>query len=75
MKYYSNAGPKGPLWHCDAPDATGVHESPDGDTMPIGTGYRIEPDRNGLALFRLAIGGRDIGGRWRLIGREFTPAK
>lgn len=73
MRYYSRSGPMGPLWHEDVTGVIRVYEVPDDD--PVGVAHRIGPDRNGLARFRLVIGGESIDGEWRLISREFTQAR
>jgi len=57
----------------DAPTAVRVYEAT--DDAPVGVATSVGPDRNGLALFRLAIRGETIRGEWRLIGREFTLPK
>jgi len=73
MRYYSLFGPNGPLWHEDVTEAIRVYEVPDDD--PVGVALIVGIDRNGLALFRLVIGGEAMPGEWHLISREFTRAR
>jgi hypothetical protein len=48
----------------------GVLESPD-DTVPIGVASRVSRTEDGTAVWRLAIHGHDIPGRWVIIDRQF----
>jgi hypothetical protein len=56
------------------PGSIGVLEAPD-NAMPIGMASCIGWDLDGLAVWRLTIGGQEIEGRFVIIDREFRPAQ
>jgi hypothetical protein len=75
MTYYSDFGPaKGTAKPCDISFAIGVYDSPAGG-MPIGAALGLGPDDDGLARFRLVIGGHRLDGEWHLVDREFVRVK
>jgi hypothetical protein len=55
----------------EVPGAIGVLESPD-NHMPIGMAFPLGWTAEGLALFRLVIGGEEIPGRWVCRARRFV---
>jgi hypothetical protein len=73
MAYYTDAGPEaGPiLWHDDH-TVIGVLESPD-DPGPIGMAAAVARAEDGVALWKLAVRGAVVPGRWIVVGREFWP--
>jgi hypothetical protein len=73
MRYFANIGnAKGSVKYRDVIGAIGVLESRD-NHMPIGMAFCKTWDENGLAVWVLTIGGREIPGRWVIIDREFKP--
>ena len=74
MAYYTAVGPRsGPLRYPDSPAAVGVLESR-ANPVPVGIAVRDGWDQDGVALWRLAIRGVDVHGRWIVADREFRPA-
>jgi len=56
----------------DVPGSLGVLEAPD-NFMPVGQASCWTHDGEGLALFILRVGGRELDGLWHLVGGEFRP--
>src|SRR3954463_6005109 len=74
MRYFTDAGPtKGPLRRCYVDGSIAVFESP-GNHRPIGAAHPVAWTEDGVAIWRLEIGGHEHPGRWMSIDREFTPA-
>jgi hypothetical protein len=75
VAYYCDDGPeKGPiLWReRDERRAIGVLGSPH-DSQPIGTAVQVGKTEGGIAVWSIAIEGREVPGRWIVVGQEFLP--
>jgi hypothetical protein len=74
MAYYTNLGPlSGPLLASAGYFAIGVVSAPQTRT-PIGTALVTGQDRDGRALWRLAIDNVELPGLWIVVDRQFRPA-
>src|SRR3954469_16774922 len=77
MAYWTDSGPEGgPLpWQArDEPRAIGVLGSPH-DACPIGSALQVGRTEDGIAIWSIAVGGRQLPGRWIVVGREFLPKR
>jgi hypothetical protein len=75
MSFFANMGPQsGPiLWQeKDQCRAIGVLGSPH-DPRPIGTALQVGRTEGGIAIWSIAVEGRELPGRWIVLGREFIP--
>jgi hypothetical protein len=61
----------GTIEYGECPDVLGVLEAPD-NPMPIGMAFQPGRTAEGLALFRLVIGGEKIPGRGVCRARQFV---
>ena len=73
MRYYAHISQRGPVKRGMVPGSIGVLEAPD-KFMPIGQAHCFRWSDDGLAVWRLTIGGHDLAGEWIIIDREFRPA-
>jgi hypothetical protein len=64
----------GPVRYGRFPGSIEVLDSPD-HPMPIGTAYEAGWTEDGLPVWRLAIEGDDLPGRWVIVDREFRPVE
>jgi hypothetical protein len=69
-RYYAHISQHGAVKYGQVPGSIGVLEALD-QPMPIGEATCLMWDQNGLAVWKLQIGGEQIPGRWVIIGREF----
>ena len=71
MTYFADCGPKtGPILWQDSCRAIGVLGSAD-DRGPIGSALQVGRTEFGIALWSVAVRGRELPGRWIVLGREF----
>jgi hypothetical protein len=75
MDYFTNVGPQsGPIrWRHPYP-VIGVTAGFD-DPWPIGRAMPDGRDVDGCTLWRLTVKKRELRGLWRVIDRQFHPAK
>jgi hypothetical protein len=71
--YYAHISAGGPVRNGQTPGSIGVLAALD-RPMPIGEASCRTHDENGLAVWTLRIGEREIPGRWIIVDREFRPA-
>jgi hypothetical protein len=71
--YYAHISAGGPVRYGQTPGSIGVLAALD-RPMPIGEASCRTHDANGLAVWTLRIGEREIPGRWIIVDREFRPA-
>jgi hypothetical protein len=74
VEYFTNASASGPVRYGQLPGSIGVLEALD-KPMPIRIASCIGWDRAGLAVWRLAIRGADLPGRWIIVDRVFRPGE
>jgi hypothetical protein len=72
-RYFAHVSTHGPVKYGQVPSAIGVLEAPD-KFMPIGEASCRTWYENGLAVWTLRIGGKEVPGRWVIVDREFKPA-
>jgi hypothetical protein len=73
LDYFANVGPaRGPALCRDTPPAVDVLEAPDSPKL-IGLASDAGWTENGIALWRLTVGGVVVPGRWAIIDRRFIP--
>jgi hypothetical protein len=68
--YFTSIRYLGPVRYGDTHGFLGVLECPD-DPVPIGVASRVGQTEDGTAVWRLAVRGHDIPGRWVIIDRRF----
>jgi hypothetical protein len=74
VRYFTDVGPdRGPLLYGSVPGAIGVLDALD-RPMPVGMALSAGWDDQRRAVWRLAVDGDDVPGRWIVIDREFRPA-
>ena len=73
-KYFAHISQNGPIRYGDAPGSIGVLEALD-KFMPIGEAHCLTWDQNGLAVWTLRIGKKEISGRWVVIDRRFVAVE
>jgi hypothetical protein len=71
-RYFGHISAKGPVRYGQTPGSIGVLEAPD-RPMPIGEASCRTHDENGLAVWTLRIGDRELPGRWVIIDGECRP--
>ena len=70
--YFTNIDMTGGIRFDGLPDSIGVIRALD-EPIPIGMASRIGHTENGLALWRLQVGGAAVPGRWVILGKWFVP--
>jgi hypothetical protein len=73
--YWTESGPeRGPLfWHPEN-HAIGVLGSR-ADLRPIGRALQVGRTDGGIAIWSIEVEGREVPGRWIVVGREFLPKR
>ena len=56
----------------EEPDTLNVLNPPNNNT-PIGTARRVDRTPEGLPVYRLVVGGKEVPGRWARLNRRFVP--
>jgi hypothetical protein len=74
MNYFAHISQTGRVKYRDVLGSIGVLESPD-NFMPIGMASCKTWDEKGLAAWTLTVLGKELSGRWVLIGKRLVPAK
>src|SRR4051812_11128646 len=74
VPYYAHISIRGPIRRGILPGSVGVLEAPD-RFMPIGQASCSRWSDDGLAVWRLNIGGTDLAGEWIIVDRQFIPAQ
>jgi hypothetical protein len=72
--YFAHISLNGPVKYGQVPSTIDVLEALD-NPMPIGMAMCHGWGMDGLALWRLRIGGQEIPGLWIIVDREFRRAQ
>ena len=72
MPYYAHVSMRGPIKRGMVPGSIGVLEAPD-KFMPIGQASSFRWTDDGLAVWKLTIGGTGLPGEFVIVDREFRP--
>jgi hypothetical protein len=70
VRYFADVAGEAPVPYDRYPFSIGVLSSPD-KFAPIGKAIEVGRTEDGLALWRLRVGGRKLPCRWIIVDREF----